>query len=498
MASKSRGMGDGKPEDGMTAAGVIMGSMFVIFLLIWFTNQVRIVNFWAPKFAYLSQTWLWLPGESGKSSFYEVVASAKTFLQSPKDVSIFSWIAFINKAIFLPVTFFGVALIGYLIKLMFREEDPVKRGFKPQQLAQHLSHVFTGVAPVLHLRKALAQDKEPLWRRQLFPHEVLLNVKVNDKPIVVDEEMSIPRATEYFMGIVKEKVPRSEQYPEGLKPKLLGKGRLISTMLGRQVVHLLQDKGENICFPERFTNAGKVIYALLCAHAFGGEEGKADYAKARDQLNNSARGAAHGMANLAVAQWIFDKYKNNQTARKLFAVHHWEYTYLFELLVQAKRQGKCGHWEFMWLKPTNRILFYVMNTVGRFTPHTESAAAFTQYVYERRVLKMGRLPLMEMPDGSLQHVIYVDKAVKGLGMEWERWRDGEDDDHLWWTDDKVWKFINEMKFVQKPPPPPPAGLEGATAFDSKVSQEAEEKMAHEAQALAARAAANAVSDPEWD
>ena len=168
---------------------------------------------------------------------------------------------------------------------------------------------------------------------------------------------------------------------------IIGYKKADAVSIGNQVVNLHADirSLNTLIYPDRFSPTGKIIFALFCAHAFGGAEGKADYAKARDQLNNSARGEKNGFANLTVAGWLFEKYRTNETARKLFSVHYWEYTYLYELAVLAKRQGKCGHWEFIWLKPMNRILFYVMNTVGRITPHTESAAAYAQYIYEKRI-----------------------------------------------------------------------------------------------------------------
>lgn len=484
-----------KKEDAMTVVAIMLGSAGILLLLFWLSSSVKIVNFWSPKFVTMARMWLWIPGEYAQLRYDEVALMSSVFLHNPKAVSVFDWLSFVNKSARLPTILMTLVVTGMLARVLLKGVESVKRAFKPQQLAVHLSHVFTGIAPVLHLRKAIANDKEPYWRRQLFPHEALLNVKVYGKPMIVDGKIEKSRLEDYFRGIVKKKVAKSDLYPAGLAPVTI-EGRLVSRMLGRQVVDLTADGGKNINFVGRFSIVGQVIYALLCAHAFGGEEGKKDYAKARDQLNNSCRGAAHGIANLTVATWLYDKYKSNPMARKLFAVHHWEYTYLFELLLQAKRQGKCGHWEFMWLKPTNRILFYVMNTVGRFTPHTESAAVFSQYIYERRVarpaknMKHGRLPLKEGLDGKMHHVIYIEKAVKGLSLEWDRWKDGEEDENLWWTDPDVWKSLSGVH-LDSASGPPPAGISENTKFDTDMSAQArasaqrltEEQMAATAAAM---------------
>lgn len=487
MASRSSSSGEPKKEDGLTVVLVMLASVGVIFFLLWMATSVKVVKFWTPKLVSISETWLWLPSGMGVSNHQETIQNAAKFLIEPKKVSLLDWIPFYSNAVMVPNLIVVLLITILLAKVFFKKPANVKRKFKPQDLAIHLSQVFTGIAPVLHLRKKISQDQEPYWRRQLFPHEALLNEKIGGKPLIRDHKVVPELLTEYFQGIVMKKGDDGRMIPERIGD------RLVSRMLGRQVVNILSDKGKNLCFPDRFSHTGKVIYALLCAHAFGGDEGKKDYAKARDQLNNSARGAAHGFCNLTCAQWLFDKYRNNPMAKKLFAVHHWEYTYLYELSVQAKRQGKCGHWEYIWLKPMNRILFYTQNTVGRLTPHTESAATFSQYIYERKVARQKRLPLIKNDSGSFVHVIYVDKAVKGLAMEWDRWSEGEEDDNLWWSDPEIWNRINNIN-LSTPYASPPLGLEGETNFDSIMTAQAKELEITQINENTARAAAHKRGD----
>lgn len=477
--------GEPKKEDMFTVVAVMFGVFLAMGFLIWISSSVKIVTYWTPKLYALSKMWRWAPMDLGMPFHVRAGDMAEAFWNDPKKVGLTEWISYVNLCAWPLTIMLALGMVALLVKMFLKPAPKIQRKFDPQDLAERISYVFTGTAPVLHLRKAIAADKEPYWRRQTFPHEVLLNERVNGKPLVMDNQMVTERAAEYFRGIAYDKGPDGQ-----LRPKTVG-GRLVSKMLGHQVVDLLTDRGKNVCFPDRFSSTGKVIYALLCAHAFGGPQGMDDFRKARDQLNNSARGAKHGFANLTVAQWLYDKYRNDPTARKMFAIHHWEYTYLFELLFQAKRQGKCVDSEFLWLKPMNRILFYCMNTVGRLTPHTESAAVFAQHAYERRVARRGRLPLMRLPSGGYVHVIFVDKAVKGLALEWERWRDGDPaDEEDWWRSDAEWSRVNGARL--DPPPPPPEALEKATAFDLQMAQqEAQRKRSEEDEMRAAIAAESA-------
>lgn len=459
--SRSSG-GEPKKEDAVTVALIMIACLLAIVLLIWIVASPKIVNFWTPKLYTLSKMWLWLPGAFGESFSLSARESAVRFYDAPRAVKLIEFVGFVNVCAWPITLLMSLGMLGWLSQLCVRKPPAVQRKFKPQDLAEKLSFVFTGTAPVLHLRKALAQDKEPYWRRQTFPHEVLLKELVNGKPMVKDDKMVDELAIDYFRGLQTVKTTDKDGNAV-LVPKKIG-GRLCSRMVGLQVVDLLTDRGKKIVFPDRFSSAGKVIFALLCAKAFGGKEGIADYEKARDQLNNSARGAAHGFANLTVAQWLFDKYRTNETARQLFAIHHWEHTYLFELSFHAKKQGKCVDSEFLWLKPMSRFMFYAMNTVGRLTPHTESAATFAQHAYERRVARRGRLPLVKnVKTGLHEHVIYVEKARKGLNLEWERWRDGDGDDDQWWRSEAEWTRLNGARIPAPTAPPPELNVD--TEFD---------------------------------
>jgi hypothetical protein len=183
-------------------------------------------------------------------------------------------------------------------------------------------------------------------------------------------------------------------------------------------------------------------------------------------------------------------------------VHHWEYTYLFELFVQAKRRGKIPDSEFRWLKPADRVLWYVLNTVGRFTPHTDSAAAFNMHAFERRCARRKRWPVrMNGRTGRLEHSIFVKGAVGveadgsthgGLVMEFERWMSGTDEnDDEWWkeTSQSLWKSSSPALGSALAAPPLPPDNEAArqvmaeTSFDSMQSTARQQAQAAQNQAV---------------
>lgn len=520
---------DDKKDGPLELAGLILLVFGVMLFLVWMAASTRIVVAFTPMLRASGAIWTWLPGELGAPSALQVYRTARVFLERPQAVDFFSFIAFMNLCVTPVSTLLTTVLAGWLAATLLKPRVNVFRRFGgdkksdpgADELMRGLSQVFTGTAPILHIRKDIAQHKDPLWARQRFPEEVLFGERVEGEPLVgkiqdgQDSQGNSPQ--------MQAQVDVIERWFKGLESTPGWSGgvtpgqRWRSRTLGRQVVDLTNQQDKDLfsakdpshSFVDRFSDVGRVMFGLLCAHAFGGKDGLEDYRRARDQLNNSCRGAKHGLPRLDVAQWIIDKYRTNDLARRLFAVHHWEYTYLFEMFVQAKRRGKIPDSEFRWLKPADRVLWYVLNTVGRFTPHTDSAAAFNMHAFERKCVRKKRWPLrMNGRTGRLEHTIFVKGAVGvdsegrthgGLALEFERWMGGTDEnDDDWWKDaeSQVWKAPSHAVSTSLAPVPLPPDNEAArqvlaeSAFD--IMQTKERQRAQAAQESAERAALDAL------
>jgi hypothetical protein len=477
-ASRDKDKSDGPLE----IIGLVLFVVAFIIALLWFGASTHIVTFWAPVMRFIGRTWGWLPIDLCIRNGAEVIYTSYRMEAAPGEVSFFAWAAFVNLALAPLTALLSIAALMWLLKSLLLPTSNVFRRFNDaDQLLRLMSYKFTGVAPILHLRKALAKDTDPRWRRQTFPEEFLLegNKRLGGQKLV-NEKTGTFNATNV------------ENYVKALsKEDRTNASRLVSGSLGRQIVDMNQDtrlfsKEGAGAFSDRLSDIGKVLFGMLVAHAFGGEQGKKDYCRARDQLNNSCRGARSGMANISVAQWIYTAYRQHVNAHKLFNMHHWEYTYLFSLLLQAKKQGKCGHWEFMWLRPMNRTLWYVMNTVGRMTPHTEAAAAFNQHAFEIRCAELGRVPcLIEHvgPPGSKTErfapSIFVHGAVEGLKSAWDQWFNGTDENDEWWRGDEAWndlQGIEDLNQKLKLPSVAQAEADAAAARERMDGQGAVEGM----------------------
>ena len=450
-----------KKEGGFELIMLALGVPLIIFGLMWLLTSHRIVAGSTPLAYKLGKMWLLLPG--GEAKVKLLADGGRLFLSDPKKVELGDWVMYINISMQPLAVILAVVMILITIPLAFKSgRTKLFRRFTPTELMKEMSRVFSGIVPVMHLRMKLVKDQLPLWRRQTFPYEFLQKEKTRQgKPMLIDGQVDEKALEERLIGLV---------------PGKLIEGRMVSTTLGRQIVNLVDDRGRlgKICLPDRMSDVGKVIYALFTAHAFGGSEGVKDYNKAIDQLNYSCVGEPNGMANLTVAQWLYTKYRTNAKAQQLFSVHHWEYTYLCELLRQAKRQGKCGHTSILWLKPMNRVLFYAINQVGRWVPHAESSAVFAQAAAEQMASKNGLVMLScDEKTGRWMHTVLVRCAIEGFQLEWQRYADGTDESDDWWANERQWKLLNGL--VLKAPEVPT----GEAADQMMLSSEFDSKQAGE-------------------
>ena len=422
----SSGQGDGKDSAGKVIGVVVIG-VILIAILVWIAMGKSIVMLSTPWLYKASAVWDFF-GTTGEATRLELFRAGGIFIARGGDVSAEVYFQYLQLAIRPYTIIFGAFWIIFGAWVIISPASAPNRRFNSDLLLQELSKTFTATIPIHHLRSNLVADKDPLWARQTWPEEVFERFRgERGARMLVNRGLNEVTAREYFWGI---------------KPQRHD-GRLDSRMLGRQVVDILEDSKdqkrlEAICFPDRMSDIGRVVFAILAARSFGGKEGILDAKKAMDQLNRSCAGAAHGLPNISVAEWLYEKYRKNDKARRLFQVHHWEYTYLYALFFKAKEPGKVTVNDFLWLKPANRVMFYALENCCRFVPCMESAAVFNHHAFELGLARLGRLPYKEV-GGKLVSVIFCDNAVDGLRAYTDHWVAGGDDPRDPWLDsEEIW------------------------------------------------------------
>jgi len=118
---------------------------------------------------------------------------------------------------------------------------------------------------------------------------------------------------------------------------------------------------------------------------------------------------AKGQIDYSCAYPVLEKYQTTKEALELEQMHAYVYTFMASLIEKARQDGVVPSSEFLWLKPIDRRLWYMLNCVGRQTPFAEIAGAFAHWKAEK---VMGRRCLTPMIDEAIKALELAVKDVK--------------------------------------------------------------------------------------
>ncbi len=124
-----------------------------------------------------------------------------------------------------------------------------------------------------------------------------------------------------------------------------------------------------------------------------------------DLLEQIARTAQHGKMDFSGTKLAMVKLRNNDLIAKVVYRHAFVSTVMAAMLEFARCDGVLATSEFLWLKPLDRNLWYVLNDVGRQTPCVESAGVLAHLVAERKFGRPLRVPMVDEAIVALEDVL---------------------------------------------------------------------------------------------
>lgn len=143
----------------------------------------------------------------------------------------------------------------------------------------------------------------------------------------------------------------------------------------------------------------KALYAVFLARA------EHDTDACRAYLMKLAKCAAKGNMDYEDTEAILKKYGNSKAAQMCHTKHAYVLTVMASMLVLARVDGVLASADFLWVKPVDRRLWYMLNCVGRQVVVPEIAGAFAHWLAEK---EMGRALTVPMVDEA---VIGLEKAI---------------------------------------------------------------------------------------
>lgn len=169
------------------------------------------------------------------------------------------------------------------------------------------------------------------------------------------------------------------------------------------------------------------LFALQLGPMWGGTSKlpphlKALFAVFAARINSDSKPAAQLLAQLSASslnrslnyagvEQLLKKHENSKLVQKIVHSHAYVSTVMASMLLGARDDGVQAAADFLWLKPLDRRLWYVLNTVGRQTPFIEVAGIFAHWVAERDAGRRLLVPMVEEATNAvviaLKEVIYT-------------------------------------------------------------------------------------------
>jgi intracellular multiplication protein IcmP len=129
-----------------------------------------------------------------------------------------------------------------------------------------------------------------------------------------------------------------------------------------------------------------------------------DTQAAADLLANISRSSATKL-DFTGTEELLKKHVNHKAIQKIINSHAYVLTVMASMLMAAREDGVQASADFLWLKPVDRRMWYMLNTVGRQTPFAEVAGPFAHWIAEREIGRRLIVPMVEEATNALDKVL---------------------------------------------------------------------------------------------
>ncbi|MCX7124645.1 MAG: type IVB secretion system coupling complex protein DotM/IcmP [Gammaproteobacteria bacterium] len=135
---------------------------------------------------------------------------------------------------------------------------------------------------------------------------------------------------------------------------------------------------------------------------------------AKTLLSQISASAAGGKLDFTGVSDHLKKFKDHKIVRWLERRHAYMNTFLASLLEVARSDGVLASAEFLWLKPVDRRLWYVLNCVGRRTAFVEIAGVYSHWKAEQKIGRSLKTPMVkgavDALEETLQNVLLIEEG----------------------------------------------------------------------------------------
>jgi intracellular multiplication protein IcmP len=242
--------------------------------------------------------------------------------------------------------------------------------------------------------------------------QLKLKVVFDMKRMKLAEKQDWPQITPVLkLNLVKEDIDKGPWAMAMTPMQFCRKHKLLKEKTddrGKPAVDLIADKAYEVFVTQLgplWTHVlalpphAKAIFAALAAC------GNHDREAAFELLNNISRSSAGKTLDFSGTDQLLAKYFNTKLVIRVLQRHAYVTTMFLSMMELARTDGVFATSEFLWLKPVDRKLWYVLNTVGRYTSVPEASGP---YAHWRAEIKWGgplRTPMVEEAVKAMQDAL---------------------------------------------------------------------------------------------
>jgi len=159
---------------------------------------------------------------------------------------------------------------------------------------------------------------------------------------------------------------------------------------------------------DRLNPHTKALFAVFAARANRDRDGAAKL------LLQIAASTKAGKFDFSGTDELLKKHRNNKEVIKVTQSHAFILTVMASMLRLARTDGVLASADFLWLKPIDRSLWFMLNSIGRQTAFSEVAGPYAHWLYESKFGHRLQVPMVEEAvnglEAALKDIVYIPDA----------------------------------------------------------------------------------------
>ena len=342
-----------------------IAGIFAVAGVIWWAFKVPIIQFYLLIKLYQVDFLGMFFHQAYFESLHEIILKARA---NPNQITL-NWLLLLGSTVgsWLRIPFAGLLFVLGIWVYFANSTRTFKNIYNMKMFAKLEKQNWPQITPVIHLDLIKADIDSGPWAMAMNPMQFCKRHQLLDE-VPVERVEGMHRKDWDRMDVILRRGKANKLF-------VLQLGAL-----WRGVDHL--------------TPQARALFGVFAARI------AADSKPAAEALAKMAASSS-GKLDFSAGHALMKKHLNNKIVQQTINEHAYELTVLAAMLMAARQDGVQASADFLWLKPLDRRLWYILNCVGRQTPFAEVAGIFAHWIAERDA---GRKLLVPM----------VDEATKAL------------------------------------------------------------------------------------